>query len=45
MSDPSQSNDPPVPSMAPRNEPQVVRFVSKIKNLDMQIGEHVLGAL
>ena len=42
MSEPSQSNDHPV---APRKEPQVARFVSKIKNLDVQIGEHVLAAL
>ncbi len=45
MSDPSQSNDPPVPNVAPRKEPHVARFVSKIKNLDVQIGEHVLAAL
>ena len=27
------------------NEQQVARFVSKVKNLDLQIGEHVLAAL
>ena len=27
------------------NKAQVARFVSKIKNLDLQIGEHVLAAL
>ena len=26
-------------------EPQIARFVSKVKNLDQQIGEHVLAAL
>jgi len=45
MSDQPQNNDPPVPGATPRKEPQVARFVSKIKNLDLQIGEHVLAAL
>lgn len=45
MSEPSQSNDSPEPNVGPRKEPQVARFISKIKNLDVQIGEHVLAAL
>ena len=45
MSDQPRKNDPPIPSAVPQKEPQVARFVSKIKNLDLQIGEHVLAAL
>ena len=30
---------------APQRGEQVARFVSKIKNLELQIGEHVLAAL
>jgi len=32
-------------NQSPPNNSQVARFVSKIKNLDLQIGEHVLAAL
>jgi len=36
---------PNTPSQSKHNNSQVARFVSKIKNLDLQIGEHVLAAL
>ena len=42
----NQPEDTPnTPSQSTRNSSQVARFVSKIKNLDLQIGEHVLAAL
>ena len=36
---------PQTPNSSSPSKPQVARFVSKIKNLDLQIGEHVLAAL
>lgn len=36
---------PSTPKQSMQNNAQVARFVSKIKNLDLQIGEHVLAAL
>ena len=38
-------DSPQNPNPAGQNKSQVARFVSKIKNLDLQIGEHVLAAL
>ena len=41
----NQPDDSPDASNSTNNKAQVARFVSKIKNLDLQIGEHVLAAL
>ena len=36
---------PPARRVQNGSEQQIARFVSKVKNLDLQIGEHVLAAL
>jgi hypothetical protein len=44
-SEPNSNPKSPLGNSTDRNEKQVARFVSKVKNLDQQIGEHVLAAL
>ena len=41
----TSEGDPGKVPPAPQRGEQVARFVSKIKNLELQIGEHVLAAL
>jgi len=43
--DSDPDNKLPAPTVKNFNPQQVARFVSKIKNLELQIGEHVLAAL
>lgn len=43
--DSDADNKLPAPTAKNCNSQQVARFVSKIKNLEQQIGEHVLAAL
>lgn len=43
--DSESGSKPPAKRVQNGNEQSVSRFVSKVKNLDLQIGEHVLAAL
>lgn len=42
---PNGDTNSPSPNPKDLSEQQVARFVSKVKNFDQQIGEHVLAAL